>query len=137
MFIKSAAVALFPAIVAAQNCADNADFTFELDIGKTQNCAWLTKNTDNEAIRIAKYCAYGSVKWACQDTCGSCAATCADVPSFDFTIDIGNLQDCAWFRLNNSADRINMYCFRGDETAPKAGFEVGANCPESCGFCPV
>ena len=109
MFINSAIIALIPAIVVAQNCADSSSFTFELDWNKkTQNCAWLNKSA-NTADRISKYCAYGSVKFACQDTCGSCAATCADVPSFDFTIDIGNLQDCTWFRLNNSADRINMY----------------------------
>ena len=94
----------------------------------------------NTADRISKYCAYGSVKFACQDTCGSCAATCADSSAFTFALDIGDTVNCAWLLKSSNpltdAKRVGEYCERGEETAPTAGFEVGGACPESCGFCP-
>ena len=107
MFIKSATILAFiPAIVAAaQNCADNADFKFNTDIGKVQGCAWLTTNTDNEADRISKYCKRGHVREACRSTCESCDEHCADDLAFEFTIDIGKPQKCRWLRLKNSAAR--------------------------------
>ena len=150
MLIKSAIVALFPAIVAAQNCADNTDFTFELDFGKEegditiQDCAWLTKNDKNEDDRISQYCKRGNVRFACRLTCESCNESCNDDESFSFNIDTGKSQDCDWFGLNNSGARIEKYCYRGepkiDETTGatvEAGFGVGASCPKACGFCPA
>jgi hypothetical protein len=142
MFIKSAIVALFPAIVAAQNCADNTAFTFELDFGKEegditiQDCAWLTKNSQNEDDRISQYCKIGNVRFACRSTCKSCDDLCDDNKSFRFNIDNGKSQDCDWFGLNNSDARIKNYCYRGEDRR-KAGFEVGASCPKACGFCPA
>mmetsp|Transcript_18161 Transcript_18161/g.26955 ORF Transcript_18161/g.26955 Transcript_18161/m.26955 type:complete len:609 (+) Transcript_18161:76-1902(+) len=120
---------------------DSSSFTFKNDNGFEQDCAWLTKNADNSANRIAKYCEYGSVKWACQATCDSCAGTCADSSTFAFTLNSGKTKNCAYL-LQSSDDAIDLkrtekYCNRGAETAPTAGFEVGAACPESCGFCPV
>ena len=131
-------LALVPAqTLAAPACGDDAEFKFNLDKGNEQDCAWLnnSKNTDE---RIAKYCNYGNVKWACQATCTSCAATCADSSTSTFTTDNGATVDCAWL-LQSSKDatdikRTGLYCNRGDE---ETSFEVGFECPESCGFCPV
>ena len=136
MFSKAAAIiALIPALAAAQTCTDSTTFKFNIDTGPEQDCAWLNKSL-NTADRISKYCAYGSVKWACQATCGSCAATCAD-SKLAFTLDFGGAvaNACPW--LAKKASRTTAYCKRGAETAPKAGFEVGAACPATCGFCPV
>ena len=120
---------------------DNSSFTFKIDNDKVKNCAWLIMNADKTANRIAQYCEYGSVKWACQATCDSCAGTCADSSTFAFTLNSGKTKNCAYL-LQSSDDAIDLkrtekYCNRGAETAPTAGFEVGAACPESCGFCPV
>jgi len=52
-------------------CYDNASFTFNLDNGKLQNCAWLTKT--NPDTRINKYCPRDVIQGACQASCSSCA----------------------------------------------------------------
>ena len=133
MFSKAAIIALIPALAAAQTCTDDAAFTFVLDNEKPGDCDWLTKN--NSEDRIPKYCEYGSVKWACQATCESCAETCADSSTFEFTLDSDATgKDCDWLTKNeeNAEKRKEAYCDRDDD---EPAFEVGAACPESCGFC--
>jgi len=75
---------------------------------------------------------------------------CADNDDFTFTLDIGGEppKDCGWLTQNpdetKDAERIARYCPRGEgeEWIPEGGsigeadFQVGANCPETCGFCP-
>ena len=139
MFSKAAIIALIPALAAAQICADNKTFLFKLEFNndKEQDCKWLSKG-NNSKDRIKKYCAYGSVNWACQDTCESCAETCADSSSFKFIRDNGEEKDCAWLTKSSEPDvdakRVGDYCERAP---PAVGLQVGAACPESCGFCPV
>jgi len=77
---------------------DSLSFTFNLDYGPVQNCD-----------RSSKYCAYGSIKWACQATCGSSSGTCTDSSTFGFILDAGVAGDCVWL-VKNSDDAIDMKC---------------------------
>jgi len=49
-------------------CADNADFTFKAEFGKTQECAWIGKQLDKRLDECEK----PKVKAACQLTCSNC-----------------------------------------------------------------
>jgi hypothetical protein len=129
------------------SCADDAYFSFNLDKDLDEiyfddmYCTWLTENYNKKDKRIAKYCDYGSVKFGCQKTCESCAETCADSSTFTFNLDTGASVDCAWLADNyfpnpTTPNGAQFYCHRGAETPPTAGFEVGAECPEACRFCP-
>ena len=91
------------------SCADDSSFTFNLDNGKTQDCAWLTKNDSSATTRIVEYCAYGSVKFRCQSACASCGEACADDFAFTFTLDIGKTENCSWLGKTSTAKRIASY----------------------------
>ncbi len=108
-------------------CSDDPAFEFTLNNFPTTDvdCAWLTKNENNSANRIATYCAVGEIKYAgCPSTCGGC--TCADNPLFTFTLTKQPhiTQDCLWIGKNNVETRRESYCDA-----------VGAECPASCGYC--
>merc|ERR1712012_199329 len=49
-------------------CADNPDFTFTAEFGKTQDCAWIAKQPDKRLDE----CENSKVKSACMLTCGNC-----------------------------------------------------------------
>lgn len=49
-------------------CADDPDFTFTAEFGKTQNCAWIGKKPG----RRMDECSSPMVKAACQLTCDNC-----------------------------------------------------------------
>jgi len=50
-------------------CADNPDFTFTAEFGKTQTCAWIAKKPGKRLDE----CESPSIKAACQLTCSNCA----------------------------------------------------------------
>ena len=122
------------------SCADDSCFTFNLDNGETQDCAWLTKKYSSATTRIVKYCTYGSVKFRCQSACASCGESCADDFGFTFTLDIGKTKIHSWLGNTSTAKRIASYCSRGESKVDSHGmiladFEAGAACPATCGFC--
>jgi hypothetical protein len=82
-------------------CADNPDFTFTAIGGKTQDCAWITKNFGKKEIRLRE-CKKNKVKAACQLTCDNCFTppVCADNPDFTFTIYGGITVPCGWILRN-------------------------------------
>ena len=109
-------------------CEDNPSFTFLLDNGRTQDCAWFTVNPDKAPARISKYCGRTNVSNGCRETCGVCVNTCLDDPEFTFALNIGKTQKCAWLTANpdKAPARISRYCGRTD---------VSGACRETCGTC--
>jgi len=85
----------------------------------------LTKNSATSEIRIANYCGKAEVKTACVQSCDFCA--CVDDDAFEFELENGDTQDCAWLTTNFSKKeiRIAKYC-EGD---------VVDACTASCGAC--
>jgi len=129
-------------------CSDVASFTFNLDNGKEQDCAWFTENSDNISIRRDKYCfaadgvTASTIGSNCQYGCGFCsgdtlsptkaptrspsAGGCSDNASFEFLLGSGKTQNCAWLTKRNSVTRTAEYCSRGD---------VKGACQNACDFC--
>ena len=140
IFSKAIIIALIPALVVAQTCEDDATFTFNLtDVegNPERTCTWLTKNFKNKAERIAEYCGDVGVKFGCQESCESCDVTCANNATFTFDLDNveGNPKRyCTWLTDNykNVESRQADYC-----SLDAVEEEVGFECVESCGFCPL
>lgn len=111
-----------------ESCDDDSTFTFVLNNGNTQDCAWFTANPDKAFARISRYCGRSDVSSACRETCDTCVNSCRDDPTFTFVLDNGNTQDCAWFtaRPDKASLRISRYCGRSD---------VSSACRETCGVC--
>ena len=118
----------------ATGCMDDPEFNFEIDIGVTIDCGWLTKNNEATSKRKAEYCGRGHVKGACQYTCGSCT-TCKDAKDYKFALAYSeSSKSCAWLTRNwmNEDKRRQKYCYGKDG---KSSSNIGDMCISACGFC--
>ncbi|MFT7244601.1 MAG: hypothetical protein ACI82A_001959 [Candidatus Azotimanducaceae bacterium] len=66
-------------------CDDSRTYTFELVNGVTQNCSWLTKNSDRSASRKARYCDFFGFNPLIRE---SCAVSCDTCPSVTKTYEV-------------------------------------------------
>lgn len=113
-------------------CLDDSTFTFQLDDGSTQNCAWLSRNINE----LDNYCGRGHVKGACKASCNFCV--CADDSSFTFRlVSNGRRRRCNWLVKNSRKmkNRRENYCFLAGSDLQSASLDVGSACIQSCGFC--
>ena len=126
----------FPSDSLFPTCIDSSTFTFTLDNGNKQNCAWLTKSASKITIRKNHYCV--EVKSACPASCDLCcpssdpdnlALAPADIPGFEFTNDLETIKNCTWLTPKNlirAAKRKAKYCIRP---------HIHGGCNASCGYC--
>lgn len=111
-------------------CADSTTYSWTNIDEVTVDCAWLTKNVNNVAYRIGRWCPEPAIGYACPLTCGTCRNGCSDDPSWTFTlINAGTSQSCSWITDNYLKVEIRRAAYCGDE-------EIVDKCPESCGVCP-
>ncbi len=121
-----------PSSASRSSCTDSTSHMFRIDFngGKLVHCDWLTKNLKQRATRTAKYCPRPNVRYMCAESCSTCEEECTDVPTYVFAMKNfpDKYQDCAWIVTTprSTETRRKRYCN-----------DVGAFCPEACGFCPT
>jgi hypothetical protein len=69
-------------------CDDDIEFTFELDNGNTQDCAWFTWQTTRSARRKERYCGRDNVAAACLSACDNCSTGPSNEPSAQPSVSI-------------------------------------------------
>jgi hypothetical protein len=73
-------------------CDDDVEFTFELDNGNTQDCAWFTAwftwQTTRSARRKERYCGRDNVAAACLSACDNCSTGPSNEPSAQPSVSI-------------------------------------------------
>eukprot|EP00554_Chaetoceros_debilis_P003881 CAMPEP_0194095536 /NCGR_PEP_ID=MMETSP0149-20130528/56879_1 /TAXON_ID=122233 /ORGANISM="Chaetoceros debilis, Strain MM31A-1" /LENGTH=304 /DNA_ID=CAMNT_0038781481 /DNA_START=117 /DNA_END=1031 /DNA_ORIENTATION=+ len=111
-------------------CADSTTYSWMNIDEVSVDCAWLTKNVNNVAYRIGRWCPEAAIGYACPLTCGTCRNGCTDDPSWTFTLfNEGTAKNCSWITVNYLKVDIRRSTYCGNE-------EVVGKCPESCGVCP-
>ena len=118
-----------PTMSPIVGCADDPNFTFNLDSGDQQSCDWLLQ--DDMETRFNIYCGRGHVKTACKNACRFC--TCEDPLDYTFNLNNGNTVACDWFSGDNVLLRQQRYCF--DKNDARVASEIGSACVVGCEFC--
>jgi hypothetical protein len=119
-----------PTASPTSGCTDDSTFEFELDIGTTVTCSWITTNVFKVQTRKNKYCPRAEIFTKCRSTCERC--TCEDDDSFEFELNNENFRGCSWFLLKNTQIRRNRYCY---DLVNGGGTFIADSCPKGCGYC--
>ena len=96
-------------------CDDDVEFTFELDNGNIQDCAWFTWQATRSARRKERYCGRDNVAAACLSACDNCSTGPSNEPSAQPSVSIVpsdkpslETRNSQFERGNNSNDNNNQ-----------------------------
>ena len=129
-----------PNPTTSSDCNDDDNFTFILNNGSIQDCAWFTNIPMKSEWRKARYCGSNNIaskcQLACDSSCGpkmptptpTSSSGCNDNNDFTFISNNGRKQDCEWFTKNSSKSewRKARYCGINN---------IASNCQLACSNC--
>jgi len=116
-------------------CADDAKFSFELDNGETQDCAWIKF----KYLKRKDFCDRAQIKSACALTCNNCLGPVKPREAREDTSDVDCVTDPD-YRINGKKKKnCNWVAENGDNGNRRKKFcqyiNVLEACPTACGLC--